>query len=431
MILKSLRSVFLAFPVFVALALSVAGCGSDSANSYLDATSATPPADSGVRSETQTTSYDGAVGWVDAASDVASATRQVDAAIGVVDSGQTDIHPTIEAGSRMDVAADQRFPDGAIDSAEDRPPSLDLVGSIVDAASVDGADDGASAMLDGSSLDGSSQSCSTAGATECKNRLTIRTCKDGIWTETSCGNLQICSPGAPAACIPACNGLTAPSNAVIACTMPYDPSAFYSDPVSTYNGAPLTAVELTSDSLALPPDGLSGAPDDSLDLLGGTEDPLPSVVVEPSIGPAWRTPAPTHWYGRISISGGFELQDFVKQFGAVPSGISVYVKSRKLPSDGALSPISAFGLLSNVDFATGKQVTVTGPEDDSVSLAPGYDWTTSHRDLTKDEIAALSTDDKYNLWEIGYFSSLSSPHPSQPPENVEIAWYALVLTPPL
>jgi hypothetical protein len=443
MILKSLRSVFLGFPVFMALSLPVAGCGSDSANSHLDATSVAPPADSGVdatsvappadsglRSETQATGYDGAFGWVDAESDVSSAIPQVDAAIGVVDSGQTDIHPTIEVGSRMDVAADQRFSDGALDSAEDRPPSLDLVGSIVDAASVDGADDGASAMLDGSAIDGASQSCSAAGATECKNRLTIRTCKDGVWTETNCGNLQICSPGAPAACTTACNGLTAPSNALILCTMPYDPSAAYSDPVSTNDGAPMTVVSLTSDSLGLPRADNFGAAIDNSDLDDGSGDIPAPVVVEPSIGPAWRTPAPSYWFGRIRIWGIFELRDFVKKYGAVPSGISVYVKLRKIPSSGALSPIPAFGLMTSLDESTGDSAIVTGPEDDSVLFPLGYVWTISHRDLTKDEIASLSTDDKDNQWELDFTSSLSIPPSSQPPENVEIAWHALVLTPP-
>ena len=442
--LKGLRSVFPGFPVFMALSLSVAGCGSDSANSHLDATSATPPADSGVdatsvapppdsgvRSETQTTTnYDGAVSWVDAESDVTSATPQVDAAIGVVDSGPNDVPLTCEGGSRVDVAADRPSSDGARDSAEDRPPSLDLVGSIVDVASVDGADGGASATLDGSSIDGAPEVCSTAGATECKNRLTLRTCTNGVWTETNCGNLQICSPGTPAACVAACNDLTASSNAVIVCTMPFDPSAAYSDPVSTYNGAPLTVVSLTSDSVGLPRSGNYGAAIDDNDIGDGSADISAPVVVEPSIGLAWRTPAPSYWYGRIYIWGIFELRDFVKKYGAVPSGISLYVKSRKLASVGALSPIPTFDLMSSVDESTGDYASVTELEDDSASLSPGYVWTITHRDFTKDEISSLSTDDKDNRWELDFTSSLSYPFPSQPPENVEIAWYALILTPP-
>jgi hypothetical protein len=442
--LKGLRSAFLGCQIFLALSLSVAGCGSDSANPHLDATSATPPADSGVdatsvalppdsgvRSETQTTTrYDGAVSWVDAERDVAAVPPQVDAATGVVDSGPNDVLQTSEVGSRVDVAADRPSSDGARDSAQDRPPSLDLVGSIVDTASVDGADGGAGVMLDGSSIDGPPQTCSAAGATECKNRLTLRTCQDGIWTEANCGNLQICSPGSPATCIPACNGLTAPSNAVIACTMPYDPTAAYSDPASTYNGAPMTAVTLTSDSAGLPRTDNFGAALDGLDLSDGTGDICASVVVEPSIGPAWRTPAPSHWYGRVYIWGIFELRDFIKKYGAVPSGISIYVKSRTLASVGALSPIPAFILMSSIDESTGDYAMVTGPEDDTASLSPDYVWTITHRELTKDEISSLSTDDKDNRWELDFVSSLSLPSASQPPENVEIAWYALVLTPP-
>jgi hypothetical protein len=192
----------------------------------------------------------------------------------------------------------------------------------------------------------------------------------------------------------------------------------------------MTAVTLTSDSAGLPRTDNFGAALDGLDLSDGTGDICASVVVEPSIGPAWRTPAPSHWYGRVYIWGIFELRDFIKKYGAVPSGISIYVKSRTLASVGALSPIPAFILMSSIDESTGDYAMVTGPEDDTASLSPDYVWTITHRELTKDEISSLSTDDKDNRWELDFVSSLSLPSASQPPENVEIAWYALVLTPP-
>jgi hypothetical protein len=271
-----------------------------------------------------------------------------------------------------------------------------------------------------------------AGATDCKNRLTLRTCKDGVWTESPCGTLQICSPGAPAACIAACNGLVSPSNAVTMCSMPFDPSAAYLDPASTYNDVPITTISVTSDPVGLPRSGNFGATLDSNDLSGGGSGDTPApVVAESSIGLAWRTPAPTRWFGRIFIYGYFELQNFVKKFGSRPSGVSLYMKSRKFSTSGALSPIPSFILWSSVDTDTGDYAAVTELEDDTASLGPGNDWKVTRRDFTKDEIAALSIDDKVNRWEVDFASSIGLPFATQPPENVEIAWFALVLTPPL
>jgi hypothetical protein len=214
--------------------------------------------------------------------------------------------------------------------------------------------------------------------------------------------------------------------------MPFDPSAAYLDPASTYNDVPITTISVTSDPVGLPRSGNFGATLDSNDLSGGGSGDTPApVVAESSIGLAWRTPAPTRWFGRIFIYGYFELQNFVKKFGSRPSGVSLYMKSRKFSTSGALSPIPSFILWSSVDTDTGDYAAVTELEDDTASLGPGNDWKVTRRDFTKDEIAALSIDDKVNRWEVDFASSIGLPFATQPPENVEIAWFALVLTPPL
>jgi hypothetical protein len=380
--------------------------------------------DSGLRDEPSVSAYDSGVASAEAGHDIAQP-PVIDALVPATDIGSRDTRLGLDGGSdlRPDIAPDALVrQDDSIDTSSLTPDA----GYVLDASpDRSGLQEVAGTILDGGQSDGLPQTCSTNGATECRNPLKLRTCTDGVWVESPCGNMQICVPGSPAACRPACPDLAAPSNAVVVCYMPFDPGAAYAVAIPTYNDAPVTTTATTSDPTGLPSADVNGAAFDTLDVVSPQNEPCASIVTDPLLGPVWHTPAPTRWAGRIYIWGSFVLQDFVKKYGGSPSSVALYVKTRKLPDSAVLPPVPIFYLQN------GDQLFVTNAENDSAYLTPTSEWSIRHRDFVKDEIDLLSVGGQSNYWELDYTSgNVVLPVPTQPPENVEIAWFAVVMSPP-
>ncbi len=271
------------------------------------------------------------------------------------------------------------------------------------------------------STSGSSTPVKVSGATSCasnttpicKNRTTLRSCIGGSWVESKCGNSEFCRAGT---CQEACPDLVAPANATVACYMPYDPHGGYADPLGTYNGAPNTASGYSADPIGLPVNSAIGAAFDTLDQTISSNE-ICAAVESDAINTYWQTPAPTQWFGRIYLWGYLELAEFKAKHGGAPLTIALYVKARKKADTSIHIPVSAFTLQAG----TGDYITKL--EDISSQFTLTTDWAIYSRSFTTAEIASLSLDGSSNRWELDFTGG----YPSTPPENVEVAWYALTL----
>jgi len=272
---------------------------------------------------------------------------------------------------------------------------------------------------------GTSGTCSTVGLSECRSPYVLRTCTGGHWVDTPCGALEVCVPGTPALCRTACADLAPSSGSLISCFTPYDPNGGFSDPIPNYNDQPITAAVLGSDPDVLSPDRVEGEAFDMRDQDDMTQATCASVAIDPNLGPVWRTPAPKNWYGRIFLRSFFALDRFVGRYGKPPAGISLYVKMLRTPDPNAKIPIPVFDLLDG----TASYIT---PGEVAPSLVPEEAWAVYRRDFTSDELAYLSIDETQNWCELDLVSGLpSATPPSVPPQNVQVAWFALSFQVPL
>lgn len=281
---------------------------------------------------------------------------------------------------------------------------IDCGASVLDAASVDSIDATSVDTLSGDdstiasadSRTGDAIPCTTPGAMECVDMNTLRTCTNGVWVESSCGDFQLCSAGA---CRTGCPDLSAPSGAIVACYMPFD------GPSTDGN----TTGMMTSEPTGMPgPSAPAWALDEQWNDVPAVED---------SIGPIWST---SNW---LSPQGFMEFTEFEAKYGGAPKAIALYIKMRVITNPNLLAPDPWFLLLDG-DY------NIVAYDQDTASLMPTTNWAIYSRTFTSDEIGALSMDGNYNSWQLNFYADPFGPVPSTPPENVQVAWFALTFVPP-
>ncbi len=274
---------------------------------------------------------------------------------------------------------------------------------------------GSSVAIGGSSDTGGTSGTggTTAGAcvegtSDCKDYTTLRTCTGGSWVESTCGSFQVCGAGA---CHDGCPGLVVPAGASEVCIMPVDP-------YGSYHSAPRTSYGLSTDPVGLPVDSIPGAAFDSLDA-SSMSNAICATVDSDAGNLFWYTGENTRWDGRLYLRAWMELSAYVSKYGALPHGITLSVKMRKIANPQAAVPDPWF-------YLDNRNGTVTNGEDDAAQLTPTEQWGVYNRDFSSDEIQAMVSDGTNNLLELDFVGA----YPSTPPENVEVAWFALTFVPP-
>ena len=281
-----------------------------------------------------------------------------------------------------------------IDAGTDSGLEGQDAGAGTDGATIDDAE----GCIDGAGMDAAPPvPCSTEGATECKDSVTLRTCRDGVWLESQCGSFQVCSVGA---CREGCPDLVAKTGAIIACYMPLQPDL---------PGGPGTAT-LTTDPASLPKASIIGVASQLT-----STDVFDAPTVDDPSGLVWRA-NPDYWLGIGSI---LNLGQFQATYGARPKAGTLYVKMRKVVDATRKAPDPIFRTYDGAD-----QVIAT--DYGQAWLQPTTEWAIHTRNFALSEIAALSMDGRKNFWRLT-FDGLDL---YTPPEPVEVAWFALTLVPP-
>jgi hypothetical protein len=285
-------------------------------------------------------------------------------------------------------------------------PTRTFAGAAGSAGASTAAPFGGAGVAGSASVAGSAgaSACTTLGATECNGPWKLRTCNGGIWEETPCTGYKVCSVGV---CRDACPGLVTQSDTSAVCYMPIDP-------ISSWHGAPVMSASVTSDQSAFPKGSMSGGAIDTLDQLSSSNEIGASSVPAP-VGLVWRTDAPTSWAGRLYLASWMDLSSFVATYGGRPKSITLHIRMRRI--DDAIHPIPD-PLFSLID---GSSNYITMLESIASDISPTTEWSTLSRAFTSDEVNLMTLDENGNLAEVDFAGT----YPSTPPQNVEVAWFAL------